>query len=98
MTEIRLQDEKHFLICIYCSPSQSHDEFDDFCSKFDLLLSKINHNLFYVQLSQEILMVIAQDGGRMILIQQVKKSTLTLSAGCKQIIDKPTHVINNSMH
>ena len=43
MTEIRLQDEKHFLICIYCSPSQSHDEFDDFCSKFDLLLSKINH-------------------------------------------------------
>ena len=55
-------------------------------------------NLLYVQLSQEILMVVAQDGGRMILIQQVKKSTLTLSAGCNNIIDKPTHVINNSMH
>ena len=32
-----------FLTCIYCSLSQSHDNFDDFCTKFDLLLSNINH-------------------------------------------------------
>ena len=43
MTEIFLQGEKCFLTCIYGSPSQIHDEFDDFCTKFDLLLSNINH-------------------------------------------------------
>ena len=44
MTEICSQGEKCFLTCIYCSPSQGHDEdFDDFCTKFNLLLSNINH-------------------------------------------------------
>ena len=34
-------------------------------------------NFLYVQLSREILMLVAQDGGRMILLtQQVNKSTL----------------------
>ena len=42
VTEIRSQGEKCFLTCIYRSPSQGRDEFDDFCSKFDLLLSNIN--------------------------------------------------------
>ena len=42
VTEIRSQGEKDFLTCIYCSPSQSPDEFDNFCTKFDLLLSNIN--------------------------------------------------------
>ena len=42
-------------------------------------------NFLYVQLSQEILILVAQDGGRMILLtQQFKKST-------------PTHVVNNSV-
>ena len=44
-------------------------------------------------------MFVAEDGGRMILLtQQVKKWTLSIfSAGYKQIIDKPTHIANNSM-
>ena len=56
-------------------------------------------NFLYVQMSQEILLLAAQDGGRMILLtQQVKKSTLTSSASCKQIIDKPTHVVITICH
>ena len=75
MTEIPSQGEKYFLTCIYRSPSQSRDEFDDFCPKFDLLLSNINQEF---QLSLEILMLVAQDRGRMIsLTQQVKKSILS---------------------
>ena len=31
-TEIRSQGGKCFLICVYCSPSQNHDEFEDFCT------------------------------------------------------------------
>ena len=42
-------------------------------------------------------MLVAQDDGRMLLLtEQVKKSTLTLSAGYKQMIDKPNHVVHNS--
>ena len=52
----------------------------------------------YVQLSQVILMDDAQGSGKMTLLtQQGKKLILTSSAGYKKIIDKPTHVINNSM-
>ena len=52
----------------------------------------------YVQLSQVILMDDAQGSGKMTLLtQQGKTLILTSSAGYKKIIDKPTHVINNSM-
>ena len=45
--EIYSQGEKCFFIFIYCSPSQNHDEFDDFCTKLDLLLSNINQMTEY---------------------------------------------------
>ena len=35
VTEIRSQGEKSFLSRVYRSPSQNHDEFEDFCTKFD---------------------------------------------------------------
>ena len=50
------QGEKCFLTYIYRSPCQSHDDFEDFCTKFDLHLSNINHELP--------LMLVAQDGGK----------------------------------
>ena len=45
VTEICSQGEKNFLTCVYRSPSQNHDEFEDFCTKFDLLMSSINDEL-----------------------------------------------------
>ena len=55
-------------------------------------------NSRYVPLSQEILMLIALVGGKMILLTlQAKKLTLISSTGYAQIIDKPNHVVNNSM-
>ena len=41
VTEIRSQNEKCFLTCAYRSPSQSEEEFEIFCTKFDILLSQI---------------------------------------------------------
>ena len=43
VTEIRSEGKKCFLTCVYCSPSQNHDEFEDFCTKFYLLMSNINN-------------------------------------------------------
>ena len=36
------QNEKCFFTCIYHSPSQNQDEFKNFCTNFDILLSNIN--------------------------------------------------------
>ena len=45
VTEICSQNEKCFLTCLYCSPSQSHNEFENFCIKFDILLGQINDEI-----------------------------------------------------
>ena len=45
VTEIRSQSEKWFLTCIYRSPSQNNEEFESFCTNFDILLSNINEEI-----------------------------------------------------
>ena len=99
VTEIRSQGEKDFLTEVYRSPGQNHDEFEDFCTKFDLLMSIINDELplcsviigdFNARCSRWWKNGINNPEGQEI-------ESLTSSAGYKQIIDKPTHVINNSM-
>ena len=42
-------------------------------------------------------MLAAQSGGKTTNLQGQELDSLTLSAGYNQVIDKPTHVINNSM-
>ena len=39
--EIRLANNKCFLTSLYRSPSQSKDQFDEFCSNFNMLMSNI---------------------------------------------------------
>ena len=88
-----------FLTCIYRSPSQSCDEFGDFCTKIDLLLNNINQEFplcaivtrdFNARCSRWWQNDITKSAGQEI-------DSLTLSAGYKQIIDIPTHIVNNSM-
>ena len=99
MTEIYSQGEKYFLTCVYRSPSQNHDEFEDFCTKFYLLMSNINNEFplcsiiigdFNAWCSRWWKNNVTNSEGQEI-------DFLISSAGYKQIIDKPTHVINNSM-
>ena len=40
--EIRLANNKCFLISVYRSPSQSKDQFDEFCSSLNIFISNIN--------------------------------------------------------
>ena len=55
--------------------------------------------LLFVELTQDILMLVVQIGGKMLLPTQYARNlnALTSSAGYSQIIDKPTHIVNNSM-
>ena len=98
-TEIRLQSKKCFLICAYHSRSQSQEEFEIFCINFDILLSQINDEFLLCSIVTGDFNGgctnwwkddITNSAGREI-------ASLTSSAGYTQIIDKPTHVINNSM-
>ena len=48
VTEIRSQNKTCFLTCLYRSPSQSQDEFENFCTNFEFLFSQKMMNLFTV--------------------------------------------------
>ena len=89
--------EKCFLTCVYCFPSQSHVDFDDFCTKFDLLLNNINHEFplcsnitgdFNACCSRWWQNDITNSASQ-------KLDSLTLSARYKKITNKPTNVVNN---
>ena len=96
--KIRSQNEKCFLTCLYRSPSQSQDQFENFCTTFDILLSQINDELpicsivtgdFNARYSRWWRNDVTNFAGKEI-------DFLILSAGYAQVIDKSTHVINKS--
>ena len=98
--QISSKGEKYFLTCIYRSPSQSNNEFEDFYINFDLLLNNINDEFpicfivrgdFNVRCSNWWKNHITNTPGQEI-------DSLTSSAGYTQIIDKPPHVVKNSMY
>ena len=99
VTEIHSQNEKCFLTCINRSPSQNHEEFQNFCTKFDTLLNNINDEFpicsvvtgdFNARNSRWWKNDITNSAG-------LELDSLTSSAGYTQIMDKPTHAINSSM-
>ena len=98
VTEIRSQNEKCFLTCIYRSPSQSRDEFENFCLKFDLLLNKLNDEFPFCSIITGDFNVCCSRWWQNDItnLQGEEIDTLTSSAGYSQLIDKSTHVLNNS--
>ena len=78
---------------------QSHDEFADFHTKFDLLLSNINHEFPLCSVVIEDLNARCSRSWQNDITNSIGQEidSLTLSTGYKQMNDKPTHVINNSM-
>ena len=99
VTEIRSQNGKCFLTCIYRSPSQNQDELKKFCANFDIFLNNIYDELLLCSI------VTGDFNARcsrwwkndITNLQGQELDSLALSAGYNQIIDKPTHVINTSM-
>ena len=45
VTEIRSENEKCLLTCLYRSPSQTQHEFENFCPNLDTLIDRINNEL-----------------------------------------------------
>ena len=86
------------LTCLYRSPSQSPDEFENFCTKADILLSEMNDELpIYPILTGDFNARCSKWWRNDITIFAGKKADfVTSSAGYTQIIHEPTHAINKS--
>ena len=80
-------------------PSQNHDEFEDFCTKFYLLMSNTKNEFPLCSIITCDFDAWCSRWWKNYITDSTKQEidSLPSSAGYKQIIDKPTHVINNSM-
>ena len=97
-TEIQFQNEKCFLTCLNCSPSQIQDEFENFSTKFNILLSQINDELsIYLIVTGDVNAWYSRWWRNHITnFAGEEIDFLTSSASYTQITDKPTDVINKS--
>ena len=71
VTEIRSENEKCSLTCLFRSTSQNQHEPENFCTNLDTLMDHINHELPTCPFLPEILMQDAQNGAIMILPMQM---------------------------
>ena len=87
-----------FLSCLYRSPSQAQHKFENFCTKLITLMDHINNELpicsvitgdLNARCSKWCNIDINNSFGHEV-------DTLMSSAGYKQIINKPTRIVNNS--
>ena len=98
VTEMRIGKNKCFFTCLYRSPSQTSDEFEDFCTDLNLFLSNIN------DLNPTCSVITGDFNARSpewwALDRENNEgheiSFLTSSAGYSQLIDQPTHTTKES--
>ena len=96
VTEISVKNETCFFTCFYRSPSQSHDEFENFCSELNLLLTNINNNqpacsVLLGDFNAKCSKWCSSDKNN---IAGLEIDNTTTTAGYSQLIKKPTHFIN----
>ena len=98
VTEILLGTEKCFITCLYRSPSQNNDEFENFCTDFNLLLTSINNEnpSCSVVLGDFNAKCSKWWPGNKENLEGREIYSLTSTAGYSQLINQPTHTINTS--
>ena len=99
VTEINVNNKKCFFACLYRSPSQSHEELESFRSNLDSVLSNINdqHTVcsivigdFNAKCSKWCTTDKDNTAG-------LELDSITTTAGYSQMINKPKHLINESL-
>ena len=98
VTEINVNNVKHFFTCLYKSPSQSHEELERFCSNLDLLFSNINDqhpacSIAIGDFNAKWLKWCTTDKNN---TAGPEIDSITTAAGYSQMVNKPTHFINES--
>ena len=98
VTEINVNSEKCFFTCLYRSPSQSHEELKSFSLNLDLLLSNINNqhpacSIVIGDFNAKFSKCCTTDKNN---TAGLEIDSITTAAGYSQMINKPTHFINES--
>ena len=95
--EISVENETYFFTCFYRSPSQSHDELENFCSELNLLLTNINNkpacSIRIGDFNAKCSKWCSSDKNNIAGLEIVN---ITTTAGYSQLINKPTHFINGT--
>ena len=98
VTETSVKTETCFFTSFYRSPSQNHDEFENFCSELNLLLFNIKNN-------QPVCSILIGDfnamcskwcGSNKNNVAVLEIDNITTKPGYGQLINKPTHFINGT--
>ena len=84
---------------MYHSPYQNHEEFENFCINFVLLLSNINNKLPICSIFPRQFNNCSSNWWENDITNSVGQEldSITSSAGYSQIVDKPTQIVNNSI-
>ena len=98
VTEISVKNETCFFKCFYRSPSQSHDEFENFCSELNLLLTSRNNNqpacsVLLGEFNAKCSKWCSSDKNN---IAGLEIDNITIMAVYSQLINKPTLFINET--
>ena len=93
VTEINVK--KCFFTCLYRSPSQSHEELESFCSSLDSVVSNTNdqqpaRSIVRGDFNAKCSKWCTSDK------EILELDSITTTAGYSQMINKPTHFINES--
>ena len=97
LTEINVNNKKYFFTCLYRSPSQNHDELECICINFDIFFSNINNiyptsSIVLDDFNAKCSKRCASDKSK----AGIELNNVTMTSGQNQMIDKPTHCINES--
>ena len=92
-----MENETYFFTCFYRSPSQSHDELENFCSELNLLLTNINNkpacSIRIGDFNAKCSKWCSSDKNNIAGLEIVN---ITTTAGYSQLINKPIHFINGT--
>ena len=97
VTEISSQGEKCFLTCVYCSASQNHDKFEDFCTKFYLLLRNINNGFPLCSIVTGDLTLDAQGGRKMTLLHEAWYYDKANVENIKKAVAEKVELLNETL-
>ena len=98
VTEITVDNKKWFFMCLHRSPRQNCDQFSDFCKDFSTLLNNINDH------RPSCCVIVCDFNAKCSKWYPLDKhnaagetlQTYTTTAGYSQLINKPTHCVNDS--
>ena len=98
VTEINVNNKKCFFTCQYRSPNQSYEELESFCSNLNSLLSNINDqhsvcSIVIADFNAKCSKWYTTDEDDTV---DLELGSITTTAGYSQMINKPTHFINES--